>query len=85
MVGFESSMDFDSIICPGEEVIFKEKLNYLYDGTDYWHNAQRKQDNKETFKWNFDDGRGFMIDTAMPKIKFSISGIYNYVSGQVIK
>jgi gliding motility-associated-like protein len=77
MVGFESSIDFDSIICPGEEVIFKEKLNYLYDGTDYWHNAQRKQDNKENFKWNFDDGRGFMNDTAMPKIKFSISGIYN--------
>ena len=77
MIGFENSMEFDSMICPGEKIKFKEKLNYLYSGTDYWHNAQRKQDNKETFKWDFDDGRGFMNDTALPTIKFPLSGIYN--------
>jgi len=72
ILGFEMKMDFDTVICPGISVSFKEKINYLYSSVDYWHNPKRK--NRESFKWDFGDGRGFVTDTAYPVYKFTKQG-----------
>ncbi len=76
LLGYEMNMNFDTIICPGIKVKFKEKINYLYNGTDFWHDPDRKLQGKETFKWDFGDGRGFANDTASPIVKFSSKGVF---------
>ncbi len=83
-VGFKMSVDFDSVICPGSNVQFLDSMYYedtsLPPGAErsknYWHIAGRKLKGKEEFKWDFDDGRGFVTDTAHPVISFPKLGFY---------
>lgn len=76
ILGFNMHMKFDTIICPGIKVKFKDSIFYQYSSVGYWHNLARKQQGKESFKWDFDDGRGFVTDTANPVITFPAKGIY---------
>jgi gliding motility-associated-like protein len=75
-LGYNVNMKFDSVICPGIKVKFIDSIRYLYNLQNYWHDLNRKKLNEETFKWDFDDGRGFLIDTINPEITFPAKGIY---------
>lgn len=74
-IGFHLSMAFDTVICPGSEVMLKDSMSYN-NSKNYWHMADRKLQGKEVFKWDFDDGRGFATDTANPVITFPKIGFY---------
>lgn len=88
IIGFHMQVDFDPFICPGSSVMLKDSMCYLdssltnstYPFTaskNYWHIASRKLAGREEFKWDFDDGRGFVTDTAHPVITFPKIGFYN--------
>ncbi|MFM9946217.1 MAG: PKD domain-containing protein [Bacteroidia bacterium] len=88
IIGFHMQVDFDPFICPGSIVLLKDSMCYLDSSLtsptapftaskNYWHIAPRKLAGKEEFKWDFDDGRGFVTDTANPVIKFPKIGFYN--------
>ncbi len=80
IIGFKMSVNFDSVICPGAMVMLKDSMCYLdssllypnpiMPSKNYWHIAQRKLENREIFRWDFADGRGFATDTANPVISF---------------
>ncbi len=84
-VGFIKQLRFDPVICPGSKVLLKDSMSYydsnfvtnqVYISKNYWHIPSRKLAGKEEFKWDFDDGRGFVVDTARPIISFPNSGFY---------
>jgi gliding motility-associated-like protein len=86
VIGFYMHLNFDTVICPGSMVQLKDSMYYLDSSLvfpnvispsiNYWHVAERKKNNKETFVWNFDDGRGWVTDTANPVISFQNIGNY---------
>ncbi len=76
ILGYSMNMRFDTVICPGIEVMFKDSIFYQYSNISYWHDARRKALGKESFKWDFDDGRGFVTDTINPVVTFPAKGIY---------
>ncbi len=86
IIGFNLFMAFDTVICPGSTVWLKDSMSYndidpktkeLFQSKNFWHIPSRKLAGKEEFKWDFDDGRGFVTDTANPVITFPTSGFYN--------
>jgi gliding motility-associated-like protein len=76
ILGFSMNMKFDTIICPGIKVNFRDSIHYLYSTAPYWHDPARKAKGKESFKWDFDDGRGFVTDTINPVYRFAKQGIF---------
>ncbi|MCB9252053.1 MAG: PKD domain-containing protein [Flavobacteriales bacterium] len=75
ILGFSMGMQFDTIICPGIKVRFFDSIHYMFNGTEYWRNPNRKKLGLESFKWDFDDGKGFNIDTVGPVVQFANKGI----------
>lgn len=76
ILGFSMNMDFDTVICPSKKVKFNDKIFYQGSSKGYWHDALRRAQGKELMKWDFDDGRGFVTDTALPVVTFPAKGIY---------
>ena len=74
LLGYKLNMRFDTIICPGMNVKFNDSIRYFMNNQEYWRNPDRKKKGKESFKWDFGDGRGFATDTIQPVVKFSKKG-----------
>lgn len=76
-LGFRMNMQFDTVICPGIKVQFRDSIRYMMSSAEFWHYADRKKADKETFKWDFGDGRGFATDTFYPEVTFYKKGWVN--------
>ncbi|MBR9860313.1 T9SS type B sorting domain-containing protein [bacterium] len=71
-VGYFSDFKVDSVYCPGEAFTIYDSIYYWLDPTKHW----RDTIGLEEIYWDFDDGRGFVTDTALPKYAYTEKGQY---------
>ena len=72
LFGYHNSIRVDSIICLGDEVIFKDSIRYWNDPKAYWE----EYNGTETMSWNFGDGNGFDSTSHWPSYTYANKGNY---------
>lgn len=75
-VGYFNEIFFDSIICPHQEIQFRDSVLYWDDPRQFWRDTSRAAAGLEMLKWNLDDGRGWFEDKPLPKVNYPKEGTY---------
>ncbi|MBT8326598.1 MAG: PKD domain-containing protein, partial [Bacteroidia bacterium] len=72
LFGYHNSIRADTIICLGNEVVFKDSIRYWNDPTPYWE----QYNGVESISWDFGDGNGFDSTTHWPTYTYANKGNY---------
>lgn len=75
-LGYDNFVDYDSIICAGDSVEFKEYLSYFDQSYPFWMDSARNAQGKEQVRWDFGDGKGFVYKKPETKVVFANEGKY---------
>ena len=70
--GYLNIFKSDSIVCVGNEVLFKDSVRYWEDNTAYWQYT----DVPEKMWWDFGDGNAFTDSSYNPKHIYTAKGNY---------
>jgi PKD repeat protein len=76
-LGYDNFVAYDSIVCVGDSVTFKEVLSYYDKADPYWVDSARIAQGKELVWWDFDKGNGFEVKKPETKVYFLNEGVHH--------